>query len=55
MANELSLKSRLRSMEHEKEHYHAEAAKRIDERGEQRDRRNQTPQEIEEVEDERPH
>jgi hypothetical protein len=42
-------------MEHEKEHYHAEAAKRIDERGEQRDRRNQTPQEIEEVEDERPH
>jgi uncharacterized protein YchJ len=27
--DELSLKSRLRSMEHEKEHHHAEAAKRI--------------------------
>jgi len=42
-------------MEHEKEHHHAEATKRIDERGEQRDRRNQAPQQIEEVEDEIPH
>lgn len=53
--NELSLKSRLRSMEHVKEHSHAEPNQRIDERREQRYRRNQTPQEIEEVEDERPH
>jgi hypothetical protein len=52
--NELSRKSRLRSMEHVKEHHHAEATKRIDERREQRYRRNQTPQEIEEVEDEIP-
>ena len=42
-------------MEHVKEHHYAECAKRIDERREQRYRRNQTPQEIEEVEDERPH
>ena len=42
-------------MKDEKEHSHAEATKRIDERGEERHRRNQTPHEIEEVEDERPH
>jgi hypothetical protein len=42
-------------MEHEKEHHHAEATKRINERREERDRRNQAPQEIEEVEDELPH
>ena len=42
-------------MEHEKEHQHAEAAKRIDERREQHDRRNQAPQQIEEIEDEIPH
>ena len=53
--NELSPKSRLRSVEHVKEHHHAEAAKSIDEGLEQRDRRNQAPQEIEEVEDEIPH
>ena len=53
--DELSVKSRLRSMEHEKEHHHAEATKRIDERREQHDRRNQAPQEIEEIEDEIPH
>ena len=41
-------------MEHVKEHSHAEAAKRIDERREQHDRRNQAPQDIEEGEDERP-
>src|ERR1019366_3089356 len=53
--NELSPKSRLCSIEHEKEHHHAEAAKRINERREQHYRRNQAPQEIEEVEDELPH
>ena len=42
-------------MEHVKEHHHAEGAKRKDEGLEQCDRRNQAPQEIEEVEDERPH
>jgi hypothetical protein len=42
-------------MEHEKEHHHAEAAKSIDEGLEQRYRRNQTPQQIEQVEDEIPH
>lgn len=53
--DELSLKSRLRSMEHEKEHHHAEAAKSIDEGLEQGDRRNQVPQNIERGEDEIPH
>src|ERR1019366_6110176 len=53
--NELSLKSRLRSMEHEKERHHAEATKRVDERREERDRRNQATQQIEQVEDEIPH
>ena len=47
--------SRLRSMEHEKEHHHHEATKRIDERGEQRDRRNQATQQIQQVDDEIPH
>ena len=42
-------------MEHEKEHHYAECAKRIDEQREQSYRRNQTPQQIEEVEDEHPH
>jgi hypothetical protein len=51
----LSLKSRLHSTEHVKEHSHAEASKRIDKRREQRCCRNQTPQDIENVEDERPH
>jgi hypothetical protein len=41
-------------MEHVKEHHHADATKRIDEGREQRDRRNQTTQHIEEIEDERP-
>jgi len=50
-----SLKSRLRSVEQVKEHRHAQGAKRIDERREQRQRRNQAPQHIEEGEDERPH
>ena len=42
-------------MEHEKEHHHAEATKRVDERREERDRRNQATQQIEQVEDEIPH
>jgi hypothetical protein len=42
-------------MEHEKENHHAEATKRIDERREQRYRRNQATQQIEQVEDEIPH
>jgi hypothetical protein len=42
-------------MEHVKEHRHTEAAKRIDERREERDRRNQATQQIEQVEDEIPH
>ena len=42
-------------MEHEDEHHHAEATKRIDERREERDRGNQAPQQIEEVEDARLH
>lgn len=56
MGKELSLESRLplRSMEHEKEHHYAECAKRVDERGEQRDRRNQATQQIEQVDDEIP-
>jgi hypothetical protein len=41
-------------MEHEKEHHYAECAERIDERGEQRDRRNQVSQNIEEGKDEIP-
>src|ERR1035437_1060385 len=53
--NELSLKSRLRSMEHEKEPHHAEATKCINERLEHHYRRDQTPQDIEEGEDEIPH
>ena len=53
--NELSLKSRLRSVEHVKEHHHAEATKRVDERREERDRRNQATQQIEQVEDGIPH
>ena len=51
----LWLKSRLRSMEHVKEHSHAEASKRMDERREQHYRRNQAPQGTEDVENERPH
>jgi len=50
----LSLESRLRSVEHVKEHSHAEASKRIDERREQHCRRNQALQDIEDVEDECP-
>src|SRR6202453_5301397 len=42
-------------MEHEKKHHHAEATKRVDERREERDRRNQATQQIEQVEDEIPH
>jgi hypothetical protein len=42
-------------MEHEKEHHHAEATKRVDERREERDRRNQATQQMEQVEDEIPH
>jgi hypothetical protein len=42
-------------MEHEKEHHHAEATKRVDERREERDRRNQATQQIAQVEDESPH
>src|ERR1700687_1432924 len=53
--NERSPKSRLRAVEHVKEHSHGEATKRIDERREQHHRRNQTAQDIEEGEDERPH
>jgi hypothetical protein len=51
----LSPKSRLRSMEHVKEHGHAEATKCINERRENRHGRNSTAQRIEDVEDERPH
>ena len=51
----LGQQSRLRSMEHEDEHHHAEATKPIDERREERDRRNQATQQIEQVEDEIPH
>jgi hypothetical protein len=42
-------------MEYEKEHHHAEGAKRINEGREQRDRWNQVPQHIQESEDEIPH
>jgi hypothetical protein len=45
----------LRSVEDVKEHSRAEAAKRIDERREQRHRWNQVPQDIEQGGDERPH
>ena len=41
-------------MEHEKEHHHGQGAKRIDQRREERDRRNQAPQDIKEGEDEIP-
>jgi|HubBroStandDraft_4_1064222.scaffolds.fasta_scaffold405127_1 hypothetical protein len=47
--------SLLRPVEHEKEDSHAEATERIDERREQHCRRNQIPQDIKEIEDERPH
>ena len=49
-----SPKSRLRSMEHIKEHSHAEASKRTDERRKQDCRRNQATQDIEDVKNERP-
>jgi hypothetical protein len=42
-------------MEHVKEHSDAEASKSINQRGEQRYRRNQAPQDIEEGGDEPPH
>jgi len=42
-------------MEHVKEHHHAEATKRINERREERDRGNQATQQIEQVEDEIPY
>jgi hypothetical protein len=51
----LSVKSRLRFIEYVKEYSDAEASKRIDERREQDYRRKQTPQDIDDVEDERPH
>jgi len=54
-ARQLSLESRLHSVKHVKEHSHAEASKRVDERREQHYRRNQAPQDIEDVQDERPH
>ncbi len=53
--NELSRKSRLRSMEHEKEHHHAEATKRIDERSEERYRGLHATENIKDVGDEIPH
>jgi hypothetical protein len=53
--DELSIKSRLRSVEHVKERHHAEATKGIDERLEHHYRRNQAPQQIEQVENEIPH
>jgi hypothetical protein len=51
----ISVKSRLRSVEHIKEDSDAEAGKRMDERREQDYRRKQTPQNIDDVEDEHPH
>jgi hypothetical protein len=51
---ELLARSRLRSTEHVKEHGHTEAAKRINERREQRHSRNQAPQRVENIKDERP-